>query len=149
MSKLAVAKKMSALGIRTHIAPASEAKIIARLLRDEAVGTTVLPLPGKRNAVKRWLPSEVNKAPAFVTANERLATMMRKPDQTISLLPVGLTKISGTFSKGDLVQIVDDSGKTLALGVARYDAATLRQALGKKQQPVFIHYDQLHRISHD
>jgi len=148
-SKLAVAKKMAALGIRTHIASASEAKVIARLLRDEAIGTTVMPLPGKRNAVKRWLASEVNKAPATVTANACLADMMRKPDQALSLLPVGLTKISGLFGKGDLVQIIDEKGKALAIGVARYDAAALRQALGKKQQPVFIHYDQLHRVNHE
>ena len=45
------------------------------------------------------------------------------------------------------MQVIDDNGKTLALGVARYDAATLRKSLGKKQQPVFIHYDQLHRVA--
>ena len=148
-SKLMIAKKMSALGIRTHIAPAREAKIISRLLADEVLGTTALPQPGKRNAVKRWLASEITKAPASVTANSCLAEMIKKEGQALSLLPIGLTKIAGTFTKGDLVQIIDEHGKTLALGIARYDAQVLRQALGKKQQPIFIHHDQLHRTSNE
>ncbi len=43
------------------------------------------------------------------------------------------------------LMVVDEKGERLALGIARYDAATLRKSLGKKQQPIFIHYDQLHR----
>jgi len=148
-SKLNIAKKMSVLGIRTHIAGAREKDVIARLLRDEDVGTTSLPLPGKRNAVKRWLASEVNEIPASVTANACLAEMMRKPGPAMSLLPIGLTKIVGAFTKGDLVEIVDENGAALALGVARCDATDLKKMLGKKQQPVFVHYDQLHRMTHD
>ena len=146
-SKLNIARKMAALGIRTHIASAHEPDVVTRILRDEPVGTAVAPLPGKRNTVKRWLASEVSAAPATVTANEGLAAMLRKPGQAISLLPVGLTGMKGEFGKGDLVQVVDEKGKMLALGVARYDAAALKYALGKKQQPVFIHYDQLHCVS--
>jgi glutamate 5-kinase len=146
-SKLNIARKMAALGIRMHIASAHEPDVVNRILRDEPVGTAIAPLPGKRNTVKRWLASEVSAAPAAVTANEGLAAMMRKPGQAISLLPVGLSAVKGEFGKGDLVQVVDEKGKMLALGVARYDAAALKQALGKKQQPVFIHYDQLHCVS--
>ena len=63
-SKLGIARKMSGLGIRTHIAAAREEKVIGRILADEAVGTAIAPLPGKRNAVKRWLASEIRLAPA-------------------------------------------------------------------------------------
>ena len=145
-SKLNIARKMASLGIRTHIAAARESGVIGRLLRDDAIGTTILPLPAKRNAVKRWLASEVNAAPASVTANTCLAAMLRGPDQSFSLLPVGLARINGTFAKGDLVHVVDESGAALALGIARYGAEELRPRLGQKQQPVFIHYDQLHRM---
>ena len=109
----------------------------------------MLPLPGKRNAVKRWLASEVSATPATITANACLAKMLREPGQAFSLLPVGLTAIEGTFAKGDLVQIVDERGSPLALGVARYDDAALKKTLGKKQQPVFIHYDHLHRVARE
>jgi len=147
-SKLGITRKMAALGIRTHIAAASEPQIITRILSNENIGTTISPLPGKRNAVKRWLASDMNQAPASVVANSCLAAMIRQTGQVMSILPVGLIKISGQFTKGDLVKIVDEEGLTLALGIARYDTATLKQALGKKQQPVFIHYDQLHSVSH-
>lgn len=145
-SKMNMARKMSALGISTHIASAREPSVLDRILRGDPVGTSFAPNPGKRNAVKRWLASEVNQAPAFVTANACLAEMLRDPHRAISLLPVGLEKVAGTFAKGDIVRIEDSDGATLAVGVARYDSAALRQALGKKRQPIFIHYDQLHRI---
>ena len=149
VSKLGMARKLAGLGIQTHVAAAREEKVISRLLKGQALGTTVMPSPGKRNAVKRWLASEVQKARVRITANVCLAEIIKKPDVALSILPVGLTKISGDFDKGDLVQIVDEKGQALALGVARYDAATLRPALGKQNQPVFIHYDQLHKVSHD
>ncbi len=101
-SKLAIARKMAALGIQTHIASARVKNVIARLLSDEIIGTCSKPLPGKRNAVKRWLASEVKDTHARITANTCLAEMMRKEGQAFSLLPVGLVKISGTFSKGDM-----------------------------------------------
>lgn len=148
-SKLAMARKMASLGIRSHVAAARESKIITRLLKGEAIGTTVAPLPVRRSAVKRWLASEVHHISANVTANARLADILRTVEARISILPVGLTKISGSFDKGDLVQLVDERGQPLALGVARYDAENLKPALGQKNQPVFIHYDQLHRLRHD
>jgi glutamate 5-kinase len=148
-SKLGIARKMAALGIVTNIASAREENVITRIMSGETVGTTSVPLPGKRNAVRRWLASETGIASASVTANECLAALMRDAGQSISLLPVGLTKVNGDFTKGDLIKVIDDKGKTLALGIARYDADLLRRALGKKQQPVFIHYDQLHRVAHE
>jgi glutamate 5-kinase len=146
-SKLGVARKMAALGIRTHIAAAREENVIPRILAGAPLGTVIAPASGKKNsAVKRWLASEVSASPAAVTANACLADIIRDHHQAVSLLPVGLTSVKGEFGKGDLVRVTDEKGKPLALGVARYDAATLRRALGKKKQPVFIHYDQLHRM---
>jgi len=149
VSKLGMAKKLASLGIRTHVAAAREKKIIARLLKDETVGTTIAPMKVKRNAIKRWLASEVSHINASVTANACLAEMMQKPGHALSLLPVGLTKISGAFDKGDLVQVIDETGHPLAIGVARYGVTDLRTALGKKNKPVFIHYDQLHMTRYD
>jgi glutamate 5-kinase len=42
-SKLAVAKKMATLGIRTHIADATEPRVLTRLLGNEKIGTVVMP----------------------------------------------------------------------------------------------------------
>ena len=148
-SKLGMARKMATLGIRTHIAAAREDKIITRLLRGDQVGTVIAPMPQRRNAVKRWLASEVHSIRASITVNPCLGDMLQRPGAAFSILPVGLAKLGGDFAKGDLVQLIGDDGTALALGVARYDAAELRTSLGKKNQPVFIHYDQLHRIAHD
>lgn len=148
-SKLGMARKMASLGIQTHVAAAREKGVIRRLLDGDSLGTTVAPMRGKRNAVKRWLASEVNSIRAAITANDQLAGLLRQPQHVLSILPVGLTKIAGSFDKGDLVRLTDGKGNILAIGVAKYDDMTLRDNLGKKNQPVFIHYDQLHRLHHD
>ena len=149
-SKLGMARKAASMGIQAHIAAAREKGVIARILQGERIGTMVRPMVGKKNAVKRWLASEVGaQHRATVTANDCLAVMLREDGKAASILPVGLVKIHGSFDKGDLVQISDVKGVAIAVGVARYDHATLRASLGKKNQPVFIHYDHLHKVRHD
>ncbi|MBI1273663.1 MAG: glutamate 5-kinase [Alphaproteobacteria bacterium] len=146
-TKLAVARKLAGLGIRTQIAAARTPRVLARLAKNDPLGTMVAALPVKHNATKRWLASETSKATASVTANECLAVILRDPAKAPSLLPVGITRVSGKFARGEMVRVIDEAGTLLALGVARYDAARLRAVLGQKKQPVFIHYDQLHRTA--
>src|SRR5260221_9430430 len=60
--------------------------IVARLLKGEHIGTTVAPPMGKRkNAVKRWLASEVHNARAAITANPCLVDMIRSEEHTSEL----------------------------------------------------------------
>ena len=62
---------------------------------------------------------------------------------TPSLLPVGISSLSGDFEKGDIVAILSESGKHIGFGQARYDARTLATRCGVQNQPVFIHADAL------
>ncbi len=49
-----------------------------------------------------------------------------------SLLPAGAIGIEGAFARGDLVRIVDATGRVLARGLAEYDAADAARIVGRR-----------------
>lgn len=52
-------------------------------------------------------------------------------EQRKSLLPAGITGVDGTFSAGDPVDLVDESGRAVARGVVNFDSDELPQLLGR------------------
>ena len=68
-------------------------------------------------------------------------------DRRLSLLPAGITAISGDFYSGEPVEIVDEDGKPVARGLVGYDAADLPQMLGRKtsELPADFRREVVHR----
>lgn len=143
MSKLGTARKMSSLGITTHIASINQPSVIARLILQESVGTVILPCRKKSN-IKRWIAYNSDKRTGYITINQGLLSLLKDSNRVLSILPVGIESCSGRFKRGDLVEIMALTGEIVGVGLARYDADKLTALLGKKDQPIFIHYDHLH-----
>jgi len=72
----------------------------------------------------------------------------------VSLLPVGVTAVSGEFERGDLVACVDPTGLVIAQGLANYGAkdalaligvssSDVAQVLGFSVGPELVHRDNL------
>ncbi|PKA39168.1 glutamate 5-kinase [Rhizobium sullae] len=53
-----------------------------------------------------------------------------------SLLPAGVRKVSGLFSRGDTVAIIGPSGREIARGLVSYDAEDARQIVGRKSAEI-------------
>ncbi|MEP9402692.1 glutamate 5-kinase [Sphingomonas sp. VNH70] len=51
-----------------------------------------------------------------------------------SLLPAGATAVEGDFARGDLVRVVDATGRTVARGLAEYDAADAARIVGRRSE---------------
>jgi glutamate 5-kinase len=60
-----------------------------------------------------------------------------------SLLPVGLVAVDGAFRVGDAVELVGPDGGAFAVGVSRYEAAELAQAVGRRGLPEAVRRDDL------
>ena len=71
-----------------------------------------------------------------------------------SLLPVGVTEVSGTFSRGDPVAIYSVSGEQIGVGLSRYSSVEAQAArgihskdiaktLGYEGRSVVIHRDDM------
>jgi glutamate 5-kinase len=49
-----------------------------------------------------------------------------------SLLPAGILKVAGEFSRGDVVGITDSDGRWIARGLSNYTATEIEAIRGKK-----------------
>lgn len=142
ISKLSTARKMSNLGITTHITSINHTSVILRILKDEPLGTTILPSK-KQSNIKRWIAYGENKA-GSITINSCLVDIIKENKRVISILPIGIVKFSGDFKRGDLIEILTPHNEKIGIGIARYDAFKLNEYLGQSEKPEFIHYDHLH-----
>lgn len=143
-TKLGTARKMSELGITTHIASLKTEGVLTRLAAGERLGTTILPR-ARKSSLKKWMAFTGGAAQTgSITVNTKLADMLRAGGKAMSLLPVGIDTIGGDFKKGDLIDILAPDGVKIGIGIARYGADRLREYMGQKGKPEIIHYDHLH-----
>lgn len=144
LSKLATARKMASVGVMTHIANASEANVIVRLvLENEQLGTSIIPR-SRKSSLKRFLAFGSNITAASITVNNGLVKVLANEQNTISILPIGITAFTGDFKTGDIVDILTEDGSKIGVGVAKYNEQKLKEFIGGKHHPVFIHYNYLH-----
>ncbi len=142
VSKLGTARKMSDLGIVTHIANVNQVEVILRIVNNEAIGTKILASKKKSN-IKKWIAFSSDKQNGSISVNSCLFKILKENKQVISILPIGIEKLTGDFHKGDLVEILAPNGSKIGVGIAKYDAIKLAGYLNQKNKPEFIHYDYL------
>lgn len=161
LTKSRIALKVASEGIEVVIANGKRDDILLRLLKrpagpaprnenpedkvckDEVICTRILP--GERiSGVKKWLAHSHDFVKGRLIVNAGAAESLLDESRAVSLLPVGIESVEGDFEKGDLVEIVAESGlKVLGLGCSEYTSAELKTLLGKKGQRPAVHYDYL------
>ena len=82
-------------------------------------------------ARKRWIGAM--KPKGTVTVDPGAA---RALGQGKSLLPAGVTRISGTFGRGEVVAIAAADGAHLGQGLTRYTSAEARQIMGRQSADI-------------
>ncbi|HEX8351271.1 MAG TPA: glutamate 5-kinase, partial [Hymenobacter sp.] len=100
ITKCHMAHKVAQLGIAVHIANGKTENILPRLLSGEAPNTRFIPNK-TASGKKKWIAHSETSAKGVVHINDGAKAALTTPGKAISLLPVGVTKISGEFQKGD------------------------------------------------
>ena len=98
-----------------------------RALAEGASCTWFLPEGDPQAARKRWIAAMKPKGEVTVDAGAAKALAEGK-----SLLPAGVTGVSGRFGRGDPVAILGPSGETLGRGLSRYTADEARAIAGHR-----------------
>ena len=80
---------------------------------------------------KAWIAGMKPKGRVTIDAGAARAIQ-----QGSSLLPAGVTAISGTFGRGDAVEIIGQDGPLLGLGLTRYAAVDARQIKGLRSDAI-------------
>ena len=92
---------------------------------------TALPEDDPQAARKRWIAAMKPKGEITVDAGAAEALGRGK-----SLLPAGVTAISGRFGRGDPVVIQDGQGARLASGLVRYSSTEARAIAGHRSDEI-------------
>ncbi|RXR29004.1 glutamate 5-kinase [Sphingobium fluviale] len=96
-----------------------------------ANGTIFLGQTGKR-ARKNWLAGRLT-VKGWITVDAGAERALGKGN---SLLPAGVTAVSGSFARGDVVDIVNAEGRAIARGLAEYDAEDAARIAGKRSEEI-------------
>ncbi|HEX9804222.1 MAG TPA: PUA domain-containing protein, partial [Candidatus Dojkabacteria bacterium] len=141
-TKSDIADRLSKVGITTHIANGKNKDIIKNICNGEKIGTTFIPDRCVSNK-KRWLAYSKGFEKGTIVINEGAEKVLTDTSKVASILPIGITKASGEFEKGDVIKIVNKSKETIGIGLAEYDSEETSQVIGKRDKKALIHYDNL------
>lgn len=151
ITKLRAGRLASRSGTATLIASGHEPDVIARLMRGEELGTFLVPGLSPLVARKRWLAGQL-KLKGHITLDDGAVRVLKESGR--SLLPIGVTAVSGAFDRGDLVACVSRDGLEIARGLVNYGADDAQKLCGQPSQnieallgyvdePELIHRDNL------
>ena len=129
-SKLAAARIASWSGVRAVIAQADREGVLLDAVEGASgVGTTFHAMDRRLPARKLWIAFAAGTDGAVtVDAGARTALVTRG----VSLLPAGITAVTGDFDEGDNVDIVGPDGTVFARGMATVAAGAVRAMAGKR-----------------
>jgi glutamate 5-kinase len=124
-SKLSSALLAADAGVPVLLAAASD---VATALADASVGTVFAARPERMSARRFWVRYAAESAGALTIDDGAVRAVVR---QRRSLLPAGITGLSGRFYGGDVVELRSQDATMVARGVVAYDHNELATMLGR------------------
>ncbi len=124
-TKVQAARIASAAGVPTLLAATAQ---INDALGDASVGTAFAST-GKRSSLRHlWLAHATTPTGSVILDSGAVeAVAVRR----LSLLPAGITQVTGMFLAGDPVDICGPDGIAFARGLVTYDSAELPELMGR------------------
>ena len=147
-SKLAAARIASSSGVRTVIAAANRAHVLADAVAGRSdVGTQFVPNRRELSARKLWIAFAAQADGAVVVDAGAAAALVTR---NVSLLHAGVTQVMGEFDIGDTIEIMSPDGVIIARGMAAVSAEAARTGAGRRSvdlpegvSPEVVHRDDL------
>ncbi|HEY8252676.1 MAG TPA: glutamate 5-kinase [Burkholderiales bacterium] len=151
LTKVLAARRAARSGAHTVIASGAEPEVLLRLARGERVGTLLTAQTVPLAARKQWLADHLTVAGQVRLDAGAVRALVRDGK---SLLPIGVTEVTGEFQRGEVVTVLDPAGREVARGLANYSAEEARRIirrpsgeieaiLGYVDEPELIHRDNL------
>jgi glutamate 5-kinase len=106
----------------------TSAPLAAEALRGERVGTLFHATGRRRSTRLLWL-AHATEGRGQVVLDE--GAVRAVTERRASLLPAGITAVTGSFSAGDPVDLTDPAGRVVARGLVNYDADELPALVGR------------------
>ncbi len=151
ITKVLAARRAASSGAHTVVASGREAQVLVRLARGESIGTQFIAQTPRMAARKQWLADHLQLR-GSVRLDAGAARALVAGGR--SLLPIGVTEVSGDFERGEAVAIRDPEGREIARGLINYSSSETRlimrrpsseieSILGFVEEPELVHRDNL------
>ncbi len=130
-SKVRAARAMMAAGIPTVICEGRRPRVLLDVASGQKVGTRFTPPAdaGHEAGRKLWIGlAEVVRGTLVLDDGAAEAVLSRGA----SILPVGVTKVTGDFESGEVVNVTNAAGNLLGRGVVRYSSEDMQRVRGLK-----------------
>lgn len=124
-SKLSSALLAADAGVPVLLAAAADA---GAALSEASVGTVFAPRPERMSSRRFWVRYAAESTGALMLDDGAVRAVV---GHRRSLLPAGITEVSGRFHGGDVVELRALDGTVVARGVVAYDAAELSTMVGR------------------
>jgi len=124
ITKVLAAKRAARSGAHTVIASGHERDVLPRLLRGENIGTLLIAPQMTLAARKQWLADHLQVS-GKIKLDGGAVRALRNEGK--SLLPIGVTEVSGEFERGAVVAILDENGNDIARGLVNYSVEEARR----------------------
>ena len=143
-TKYNIARKIAEEGVEVIIANGKKENILIDLITDSnTLCTRFIPSTKVASTVKKWIAHSESFAKGEIYVNKGASEALRS-DNAVSLLPIGITHIVGTFETGDIVTIIDSTGTQIGIGCTAFNNDEVEQLIGISNAKPIIHYDYLY-----
>ena len=135
ITKIKAAEILNESGDVLWIASGLMPNILERIFQAEDVGTVFLPAAGihKLEAKKRWI-AVFSKISGVLTVDDGAKKAIEH--SAGSLLPSGVKKVTGSFKRGDVLEIRSMNGVVIARGQTNFSSAECRKLAGKHSNEI-------------
>ncbi|MDA8402574.1 MAG: glutamate 5-kinase, partial [Desulfobacteraceae bacterium] len=151
LTKIKAARKMTAAGVPMIIASGKDENIIADLFAGKDKGTFFSPKKERLGSRKSWIAFNAKPAGILTLDNGARDALLNRGK---SLLPSGITRVSGEFGIGSPVELRDLDNNVIGIGLVNYSSAEIdvikgmksdkiEKTLGHKEYDEVIHRDNL------
>lgn len=130
-TKVQAAEIAIRVGIPVVVANSSKERVLLDILEEKSVGTWFKPID-KMKGKKKWIAFGASLKGKIVV-NEGAEKAIRGG---ASLLPIGISEVSGSFGIGDVVGLTNHSGKRFGRGMSNYSSDEVNAVKGLKSGDV-------------
>tara|TARA_B110000003_G_scaffold186356_1_gene185233 strand:+ start:27936 stop:29081 length:1146 start_codon:yes stop_codon:yes gene_type:complete len=126
-TKILAARRAALSGAHTIIASGEKKNVLVDLSYDQDIGTFLQSREVKLIARKKWLADNLkSNGKIYIDHGAEIALI----NDGKSLLAAGITKVSGTFDRGDVIQCLNESRQEIVRGLVNYNSEEVKKIIG-------------------
>ena len=129
-SKLDAARIAMDSGIPMVIGSGRVENIILSICSGKQTGTRFISSVSRRESRKRWILTGRSEHRGSVAVDEGASEALQQNGN--SLLPIGIVSVTGSFERGDIIEVTEIDGKTIGWGLAAYSSYEVERIKGSK-----------------